>query len=122
MTLQITSYRVAPGSLPLQMAKSQGTAMRLLKLGAFGADLIRFAPGCCVEEHVHPGDHVLVVVSGSGWLRYGGTTHDLTDGMLYMVPGSTPHAIGAYGEEMTLISVANDHRDPVAEDRLELTQ
>lgn len=118
--LQIARFVQPPGKLPVQMAKSDGTALRLLKRGPFGADLIRFAPGQGVATHTHPGDHVLVVVSGSGWLTYNGQRVEISEGTVYLVPGSVPHAIDAGESELTLISVANDHRDAGSEDRLEV--
>lgn len=119
--LQIASFIQPPGRLPVQMAKSDGTALRLLKLGVFAADLIRFAPGKRVATHTHPGNHILVVVSGRGWLTYDGERVALTDGLIYLVPGRVPHAIDAAEDsELTLISIADDHRDAGADDRLEV--
>lgn len=106
-----------PGDLPMQMAASDGRGLALVKRGAFGADLIRFAPGTGVAEHTHPGDHVLIVVSGTGWVDYDGVPHRLEQGAIYLVPGAVRHAIRAESE-LSLVSVANDHRDVGSPERL----
>jgi len=119
MKLQIARFDPHPGALPVQMADSDGTAMPLVKLNEFGADLIRFAPGKRVGLHTHQGDHILVVVSGTGVLTFRGERHALYAGVVYLVPGSVPHAIDAE-TELSIIAVGNDHRDAGAEDRLEV--
>lgn|SRR5512138_375817 len=117
--LQIGEFLVGPGALPLQMANSEGTALPLLKRGPFGADLIRFAPGRGVPLHTHPGNHILIVTSGEGRLIFNGEEFALRAGVLYLVPGSVPHQIDAL-TELTLVSVADDHRHAGSSDRLEL--
>lgn len=120
MTIQIARFDV-PGELPEQMAHSDGRGLRLAKLGRFGADLIRFAPGKGVGTHTHPGDHVLIVTGGTGWVDYDGVPYRLEPGVCYLVPGSVPHAIRAESE-LSLISIANDHRDVASEARLEVVR
>lgn len=121
MTVQITRITTGVDALPVQMNSSDATAERLVKRGPFAADQIRFPPGGQVEAHTHPGDHILVCLSGSGTLWYAGERHDLVEGVVYMVPGSTPHAIYAdRGETLSLLSVANDHRDAGSPERLDL--
>lgn len=119
--LQIARFDVPSGELPEQMAHSDGRGLRLLKLGPFGADLIRFAAGRGVREHTHPGDHILIVTGGTGWVDYDGVPYRLEPGVCYLVPGSVPHAIRAE-TELTLISVASDHRDVASEERLTIVQ
>lgn len=116
--LQIADTRTNP-EIGLSMHGSEGTGIRLLKHGEFGADLVHFAPGKRTDRHTHPGDHILLVLSGKGWLEYGPEKKLLEQGLIYLVPGSVPHAVGASeGEPLLLLSVANDHRDVSAGDRL----
>lgn len=105
------------GELPAKMAASEGRGLALVKRGAFGADLIRFAPGTGVGEHTHPGDHVLIVTAGTGWVDYDGEPYRLEPGTIYLVPGAVRHAIRAE-TELSIVSVANDHRDVDSPERL----
>lgn len=92
------------------MHLSHGLGLPLVGDGKFAADMLRFEPGKSTALHTHPGDHILFVVDGSGYLVFGGTHHNLSQGDCYYVPGSVPHQVGAMGETLVLLSVANDHR------------
>lgn len=116
--IQIAEFIVA-GALPHPMAHSQGRGLPLVGEGRFAADLIRFSAGEGVADHTHPGAHILIVVGGSGWVDYEGEPHRLTVGCIYYVPGGARHAIRAESE-LTLISVADDHRPVDAPSRLEV--
>lgn len=116
MSIQITRWDVA-GPLPVQMAKSDGRGLPLVRLGRFGADLIEFDAGKGVRDHTHPGNHILIVVSGTGWVDYDGEPHRLEHGVCYMVPGAVRHAIRAE-THLVLLSIADDHRDVGSEARL----
>jgi quercetin dioxygenase-like cupin family protein len=105
------------------MHQSNALGARLLKSGRFGADLIKFPPGGRVGTHTHPGQHILIVVSGDGWVTvcfddYRGR-YPLQTGVCYLIPGNVPHAIDAE-TELAIISVADDHRDVEAKERLDL--
>lgn len=104
---------------PHAMHGSGGTGQPLVKLGTFAADLIRFQPGRSITEHTHPGDHVLICFGGTGTLVFDGERHPLKEGTIYMVPGSTPHAIltTEQDETLTLMSIANEHYDVDSEER-----
>ncbi len=100
------------------MHASDGTAWKLVKNGDFGADLIRFPAGGGVGMHTHPGDHILIVSSGTGWVLHGDDKTWLYPGACYLVPGSVPHAIQA-DTELTMVSVANKHVDAESSGRLD---
>lgn len=118
--LEVASYLRPSGSLPVAMANSQGTALHLVGNGSFAADLIRFAPHKGVAMHTHPGAHILFVVSGRGLLTCGEDTFFLVPGVCYYVPSDVPHALSATDVELTLVSVANDHRPIDSPERLEI--
>jgi quercetin dioxygenase-like cupin family protein len=99
------------------MTHSDATALRLLKHGPFGADLIRFPPGGRVPDHTHPGAHLLFVLGGLGWVDYEGEAARLEPGVCYLIPAGVRHGIRAESE-LTLLAVADDHRDAGSEDRL----
>lgn len=108
-------------SLPVAMHDSDARGRNLLKLGLFAADLIRFPPGGKVDLHVHPGNHMLFCVDGHGRVQYRDEFHKLTPGVCYLIEGSTPRAVFADPDsQLTLIAIADDHRDVSSEDRLEL--
>jgi quercetin dioxygenase-like cupin family protein len=107
-----------------QMVNSDATGHPLLKLGAFGADLIRFEPGKKVGPHTHPGSHILVCLSGRGLVWYNGEELELTPGICYLIPEFAPHAVYAHpeaSESLVLMAIGNDHRIVDSTDRLDVT-
>jgi quercetin dioxygenase-like cupin family protein len=96
------------GPFALNMSNSDGTGLPLLKLDAFGADIIYFEANKGVGTHVHDGDHILIVIAGVGIVEYNGIEHDLKPGVCYLVPGSVPHAISAK-TGLTMIAIGNKH-------------
>jgi quercetin dioxygenase-like cupin family protein len=109
--------------LPFQMVASDATGFPLVKLGAFGADLTRFAPGKQVGPHTHPGDHILICVRGDGVLWYDGEEHRIDPGFIYLVPGNVPHAVYARPdatEPLVLFAIGNDHQIVDSPARLEV--
>ena len=107
------------GRLPIQMHNSDGTALPLLEYEGFGADIIRFEGGKGVATHTHKGDHFLFVLKGEGFVEYYGVDYPLSPGLVYLVPGSVPHAIKAT-TELVLIAIGNEHRQADSEDRLDM--
>lgn len=102
------------------MHGSRGLGMPLVKNGNFGADILSFAPGDSTELHTHPGDHILFVVEGNGFLVFNGDLHNLIRGDCYFVPGAVPHQVGATKSPLTLLSIANDHRPVNSAERLKV--
>lgn len=92
-----------------KMFSSQGTGQPLVTDGEFGADIIQFGAGKCVNTHTHKGDHILFVLTGKGIVEYFDEKHDLYPGMSYFVPGDAPHAIRAE-TDLVLIAVGNNHK------------
>lgn len=119
--IQSSRFVEPPGALAEPMRHSDGRGKPLLKSGPFGADLIRFPVGGGVPPHTHPGEHMLFVLSGRGSLQFGEEWHALEPGFCYHVPAGVRHAIRAESE-LTLLSVANDHRGVSAEDRLDVAR
>ncbi len=99
---------VLGGAQAFQMQNSDGTGTPLVKLGEFGADVIRFEAGKGVQNHTHEGDHILIVIKGHGVVEYDGVEHGLESGVVYLIPGSVDHAIRAH-TELLIIAVGNDH-------------
>lgn len=103
------------GEKPFQMRHSFGTGQSLVSHEGFGADLIRFEAGKGVQNHTHPGDHILFTLKGSGYVVYEGEPHKLSPGVCYFVKGSADHAIKAE-TDLLLIAVGNEHH-PVDSDK-----
>ena len=112
---------VPGGPRKIQMQKSDGTGEPLLKLGVFGADVIRFGAGEGVRNHSHPGSHMLFVIKGIGIVEYCGIEHQLQPGFCYLIPPSTDHAIRA-GSELVLLAIGDDHRPLASVERMALYQ
>jgi len=119
--LQIKNYHDS-SHVWLPMVGSQATGLALVKNDFFGADMLRFKNGQKTSLHTHPGDHVLFVVEGSGWLIYDGQEYALEIGVCYFVPGNTPHQVGSGDAGMILLSVGNNHRPVDSEQRLEVLE
>lgn len=69
-------------------------------------------PGTGFERHVHPHNHLLIILEGSGFLTY--DRGDGKDGRLefgkfdvFNVPGTNEHAVSAGEEGITMLSIAS---------------
>ena len=122
--IQVSRFSINAGEiLPEKMVNSDATGLRLLKNGEFAADVIRFPPNGKVEEHVHPGSHMLFCLHGSGKVKYYDKWHELNPGDCYLIESMVPHAVYASEhEELALLTVADDHRDVSSEERLEMVE
>lgn len=112
---------VPRGRLALKMVESDATALPLFTDGAFGADVIRFPQNGCVRDHTHSGSHILYVLSGVGWIDFEGAPTRLLPGTCYLVPSGARHGIRAE-TELTILSIANDHRPADSEERLAICE
>ncbi|MBH2760537.1 cupin domain-containing protein [Serratia ureilytica] len=108
---------VDSGIRPIKMCNSDGTGTPLLKLNSFGADVIRFGKNEGVTNHTHEGDHILIVIKGSGFVEYNKVDYALEPGVCYMVPGNVDHAIKAT-TELVMIAVGNNHQPLDSEARM----
>lgn len=117
MTLQIQNiYDIDQW---LSMHGSTALGAPLVKQGAFAADILSFELGQRTEPHTHPGNHILFVVEGDGWLIFDGEHYLLKKATCYFVPGSTVHQVGSDGN-MFLLSIADNHRPVNSIERLEI--
>jgi quercetin dioxygenase-like cupin family protein len=105
------------GPRRLAMAGSGATGEPLVSNGHLGADLIRLAAGEGFAPHTHPGDHLLIVIGGSGTITYDGCIYPTSAGEIYMIAGSVPHAVGAVTDHV-LLAVGAPHRPVDASDRM----
>jgi quercetin dioxygenase-like cupin family protein len=110
---------IISGQREIKMCNSDGTATPLLKEGTFGADIIRFGPNEGVENHTHPGAHMLFTIKGHGVVEYEGISYPLEPGVCYLIPSQVEHAIKA-GTELVLLAIGNDHRPAGSLERMNL--
>jgi quercetin dioxygenase-like cupin family protein len=68
---------ISTAERPMKMSNSDGTGESLLSQNGFGTDIIRFAAGEGVQNHIHEGDHILFVLAGNGFVVYDGQPHEL---------------------------------------------
>ena len=108
---------VALGPRPVHLARSNATGEGLVSNGVLGADVIRLAAGDGFVPHTHPGDHLLVVLGGSGTLTCGGKIYPTRAGELYLVAGEVPHAVGAITDHV-LLAVGAPHLPVDSPDRM----
>ena len=104
----------APGSEP--MANTQAVGLGLAGGDALGVDLINLAAGQGFAPHTHPGDHLLIVVRGLGTVTWDGRIWPTRPGVVYFVPGLSPHAVGAR-EDHAILAVGSPHRPVGSPDR-----
>lgn len=94
---------------PVKMAHSPATGLGLVTNGLLGADIIRLEAGTGFVPHVHPGDHLLIVLAGEGTITYNGKIYPTWAGTIYMVEGSIPHAVGAVTDHV-IMAIGSPHK------------
>lgn len=97
---------LGPRATPLAHAPASGEG--LVTNGHLGVDTIRVARGSGLRPHTHPGDHLLIVVGGSGTVTYDGVVYPTEAGELYMIEGGVPHAVGARTDHV-ILAVGSPH-------------
>jgi quercetin dioxygenase-like cupin family protein len=85
--------------------------------GHIGVDLIRLEAGDGFVPHTHPGDHLLIVVGGSGTITFGGRIYPTSAGEVYLIAGLVPHAVGAITEHV-LLAVGAPYKPLVSPERM----
>lgn len=69
-------------------------------------------PNAGFERHVHPHNHLLIILEGSGFLTYDrgdgeDTRLEFGQGSVFDVPGTREHAVSAGEEGITMLSIAS---------------
>lgn len=124
--LRITDLAIATSRVSTHGLKVHG-ADRVLGLplhsnGNLGADLLRVPAGVSFPIHTHPGDHLLLCLSGTGSITVDGLTYTVHPGDLYMIPGTIPHAVGAApDDEHVLIAIGSPHKPVDSPERMTFT-
>jgi len=67
---------------------------------AIGVDRIVMQQGTAFPLHVHEGDHLLVILAGTGSIHVDGIDYKLTEGDSIYVPAEYPHGVGGPSDEV----------------------
>lgn len=113
--------QVSLGRRPVQMAHTVATGISTVSNGHLGADIIRLAAGEAFEPHTHPGDHLLIVIGGSGTITYRGLIYPTMAGQIYMIEGMEPHAVGAITDHV-ILAVGCPHKAVDDPDRMQVVE
>ncbi len=93
----------------LRLKHSPASGHGLVSNGQLGVDRIQLEAGDGFAPHVHPGDHILIVVGGQGTITFDGRVYPTEAGEVYMVDGEIPHAVGAITRH-TILAVGAPHK------------
>lgn len=85
--------------------------------GNLGADILHVAAGEQFPVHVHPGDHLLLCLSGEGTMTVDQVTYRIVPGDIYMVDGMVPHAVGATTDHV-LLAIGSPHKPVDSPERM----
>jgi quercetin dioxygenase-like cupin family protein len=107
---------VGTGERSHAMSGTTATGEPLVSNGHLGVDLIRVPAGGGFAPHTHVGDHLLIIVAGTGTVAYEGRIYRTQPGQVYLVEGAKPHAVGAVTDHV-LLAVGTPHRAVDATDR-----
>lgn len=81
----------------------------------FGLDIMELEAGRSFPLHVHPGNHILYVLSGSALVRINGKDWPVEAGASIWIPCEYPHAVTGYPAEkepngIKFVSIGYPHR------------
>ena len=93
----------------LRLKHSPASGHGLVSNGSLGVDRIQLEAGDAFAPHVHPGDHILIVVGGRGTITFDGRIYPTEAGEVYMIDGEIPHAVGAITRH-TILAVGAPHK------------
>lgn len=106
---------------PCAMVATAATGAPLVTNGHLGVDVIRVPAGAGFAPHTHPGDHLLVIVGGSGTIAYDGKIYPTSAGDVYLVEGAVAHAVGAITDHV-ILAVGVPHMPVDSDSRQELVE
>jgi quercetin dioxygenase-like cupin family protein len=74
-----------------------GLRARLIHSDRVTHSWVEVAPGATFPEHQHPHEQIVSVMSGQLDLVVDGVTHQLTPGVVFVIPPNVPHHGGSTG-------------------------
>ena len=88
-----------------------------------GADLIEMQPGSSFPLHTHPGEHILYVIHGRGFVHVDGIDHAIKEGDTIFVPAEYAHGVKtseASTSPFLLLAFGYPHKHIGALDRMRI--
>ena len=102
--------------------KSLVCGIDVLKGKSVGVDLIEMTSGSAFPLHVHPGDHCLFVLDGTGLVTIGKKQYTVTSGDSIWIAAEQPHAVAAPTKACAFLAFGYPHRPVDAIDRMKLVE
>jgi quercetin dioxygenase-like cupin family protein len=102
-----------------------GAASISLSGHEIGVDLIEMQPGSAFPLHVHPGDHILFVLKGSGCVSIDSVDHVVTEGDTIFIPAEYPHGVKTLPDNelpLRFLAFGHPHKHLSAHDRMKLVE
>lgn len=78
----------------------------------FAMRLVRLEAGGIIPEHSHPWEHEIFILKGSGRIRVGESTYDVSEGNAVLIPPNLPHEYRAKTEMLFLCMIPNSGVPP----------
>jgi quercetin dioxygenase-like cupin family protein len=103
---------------PINVHDAPAKAHKLLTNGHLGADLLVVEPDSRFPLHTHPGDHLLLVITGTGGVFYGGEDVATRPGDLCLVPGGVPHSVYAGKRGQIIMAIGAPHTPVDSHERM----
>jgi quercetin dioxygenase-like cupin family protein len=79
--------------------------------GRLSAHKIWVPPNSEYPPHLHPAPHIIILLEGGGWMKYGQHNEvqaDLNAGDVFHIPENMPHQVGADSRGIVMIAVSVD--------------
>ncbi len=73
----------------------------------FAMRLIKIEAGGTLPEHFHPWEHEIFILRGSGRVRIGENTYDVSEGNAVFIPPNLPHEYQALTEMLFICVIPN---------------
>jgi quercetin dioxygenase-like cupin family protein len=109
--------------IPLPGIRGRAGACAISSYGEeIGVDLVEMQPGSAFPLHAHPGDHMLYVESGRGFIHIAGKDRPVKKGDTIFVPAEAPHAVQGPDprdtEPLVFVFFSQPHKHLEAIDRM----
>jgi quercetin dioxygenase-like cupin family protein len=98
-----------------------GVALPTVEGIEIGADLIEMQTGSTFPLHTHPGEHILYVIRGQGFVHVDGIDHPIHRGDTIFVPAEYPHGVKTKdncADPLLLLAFGYPHKNIGAQDRM----
>jgi mannose-6-phosphate isomerase-like protein (cupin superfamily) len=89
--------------------------------GSFlGCDFIWLHPESGFPMHTHPGDHILYVIRGAGFVHIDGRDILVGQGDVVHIPAEYPHRVFTSGSALLMAAFGHPHKEIDSQERMAL--